>query len=96
MRIQCIQLALIFIVVLTVSTQSGTNNNNKKFNKLRVKINCQPPSNGQHVCYCGKTKTPFDRQRGQKCIDGIVISKGEVLRYEMSTRMNCCFQLSFQ
>ena len=80
MRIQSIQSVILFLVILQVSTQSGKANNKKVSNK-RVKIQCQPPSKGQHLCYCGQARVPFDRIKGEKCVDGTVVSKQGAQRY---------------
>jgi hypothetical protein len=50
------------IICYADKTTKSTNSNTRR---------CKKPSNGRHMCYCGKNQL-FDRLKGEKCINGRV------------------------
>jgi hypothetical protein len=71
-----IGIVVLLLVILTIICHAQTVPA-KKLGSGR----CQKPKNGQHLCFCGKNKTLFDRLQGEKCINGQVVQKGNPKRY---------------
>jgi len=42
---------------------------------------CQKPKDGQQKCFCGKNKVLYDRLKGEKCVNGQIVQKGNDKRY---------------
>ena len=83
-KIPWIFVSLLFIAVLRILTQSLETHNNDKSDGVGGKTQNQPPTDRQYPWYCGPARVPFDRKKGDKCIDGTVVSMQETSRYDTS------------
>ncbi|CAF1303922.1 unnamed protein product [Adineta steineri] len=73
MRNNFLGILILFLGILIIVCQSQTTKKSKVSSQNTSSRRCQKPKNGQHICFCGKNKTEFDRLKGEKCVLGKIV-----------------------
>ncbi|CAF3519838.1 unnamed protein product [Adineta steineri] len=73
MRNIVLGILILFLGILIIVCQSQTTKKSKVSAQNTSSRRCQKPKNGQHICFCGKNKTEFDRLKGEKCVLGKIV-----------------------
>jgi hypothetical protein len=76
-----IEVVVLLLVILTIICDGETTTKQTIPAKNLGVRRCQKPKNGQHMCFCGKNKVLFDRLKGDRCINGQIVQKGNEKKY---------------
>jgi hypothetical protein len=81
MKTVSIRTVVLLFIIVTIKCYAETTTKQTTSTKNVGLRRCQKPTNGQHICFCGQNKVKFDRLKGEKCINGQVVQKGNQKRY---------------
>ncbi|UJR20655.1 hypothetical protein I4U23_023777 [Adineta vaga] len=66
--------ALLVVAIFAIICQAETTPKSSISVKNKSNRRCQKPKDGEHICFCGKNKVKFDRLKGKRCVNGVVVS----------------------
>ncbi|CAF2403163.1 unnamed protein product, partial [Rotaria sp. Silwood2] len=76
MHIISIEIIVLFLPIVTIISYTETTTKQTTLSQNTGFRSCQKPKDGQHLCFCGKNNAMYDRLKGERCIRGKVIKKG--------------------